>query len=328
MDETAFGKRNEKGEWTPHTALKTAPVFAWPFRLRDFLQWLPGYFLPWNAVLFAIACLCWAFLTPSEAVITGSIGWVFAIYLRNAIGLFLFYSLFEARLYLKRRQGTAFKYNARFPADKPRKGFLFGNQTKDGMVRSLFVGVPIWTLYEAGVLWMFAKGIVLFEAPGLWWLVTLGLVIPILHEAMFYLGHRLLHTRALYAPVHALHHKAVNPSPWSSLAMHPVEHAIYFSTILLHLVAASHPLLAMYQIFYAGYGAIVGHLGFDRIVLDDDRSIDTHAYAHYLHHKYFEVNYGDGLVPFDKLFGTWHDGSEAGQAAMKARRLTRSSETI
>ncbi len=36
-------------------------------------------------------------------------------------------------------------------------------------------------------------------------------------------------------------------------------------------------------------------------------------------HKYFEVNYGDGLVPLDKLFGTWHDGSPEGEARMNAR---------
>ena len=34
---------------------------------------------------------------------------------------------------------------------------------------------------------------------------------------------------------------------------------------------------------------------------------------------YFEVNYGDGLVPLDKLFGTWHDGSPEAEARMNAR---------
>jgi sterol desaturase/sphingolipid hydroxylase (fatty acid hydroxylase superfamily) len=46
---------------------------------------------------------------------------------------------------------------------------------------------------------------------------------------------------------------------------------------------------------------------------------DTHAYSHYLHHKHFEVNYGDGLMPLDKLFGTWHDGTPQAEAQMEAR---------
>ena len=31
------------------------------------------------------------------------------------------------------------------------------------------------------------------------------------------------------------------------------------------------------------------------------------------------MNYGDGLIPFDKLFGTWHDGSAEGDARMNER---------
>jgi sterol desaturase/sphingolipid hydroxylase (fatty acid hydroxylase superfamily) len=47
-----------------------------------------------------------------------------------------------------------------------------------------------------------------------------------------------------------------------------------------------------------------------------------------LHHKYFEVNYSDGALPLDKQFGSFHDGSPEGDAAMKRRRRARStSET-
>jgi sterol desaturase/sphingolipid hydroxylase (fatty acid hydroxylase superfamily) len=50
------------------------------------------------------------------------------------------------------------------------------------------------------------------------------------------------------------------------------------------------------------------------------RLTSNHAYAHDLHHKYFEVNYGgDGLIPLDKWFGHWHDGSIEGEARMNAR---------
>ena len=56
--------------------------------------------------------------------------------------------------------------------------------------------------------------------------------------------------------------------------------------------------------------------------------IDTHGYSHYLHHKYFEVNYADGVLPLDKWFGSFHDGTPQGDAAMKARRLMRSSSPV
>ena len=44
-------------------------------------------------------------------------------------------------------------------------------------------------------------------------------------------------------------------------------------------------------------------------------------YFHYLHHRYFECNYsGDGTVPLDKWFGTWHDGTTEGHTVMRERR--------
>ena len=70
----------------------------------------------------------------------------------------------------------------------------------------------------------------------------------------------------------------------------------------------------------AGFGAVNGHLGFDKLEVTDETALDSHAYAHYLHHKYFEVNYGgDGLIPLDRWFGTWHDGTREGDAIMDAR---------
>lgn len=101
--------------------------------------------------------------------------------------------------------------------------------------------------------------------------------------------------------------------------MHPIEHLLYWSDSLIHLVLPSHPLLLLYHLHVTGTGAVVGHVGFDKVVFSADSAIDTHAFTHYLHHKYFEVNYADGSVPLDKFFGTWHDGTKAGQALMDAR---------
>jgi sterol desaturase/sphingolipid hydroxylase (fatty acid hydroxylase superfamily) len=84
-------------------------------------------------------------------------------------------------------------------------------------------------------------------------------------------------------------------------------------------VLPSHPLLLLYNLQITGTGAVVGHVGFDKIEVGEDSAIDTHAYVHYLHHKHFEVNYADGTTALDKLFGTWHDGSKEGEALMQAR---------
>ncbi len=104
------------------------------------------------------------------------------------------------------------------------------------------------------------------------------------------------------------------------MSMHPVEGAFFFSEVLWHLLIPSNPIIAMFQLNSTAYGAINGHIGFDKLELTDETTMNSHAYAHYLHHKYFEVNYGgDGLVPLDKWFGTWHDGTKEADELMKER---------
>ena len=205
---------------------------------------------------------------------------------------------------------------------------MFGRQNVDNMIRTFGTGVPIWTAYEVLLLWAFSNGWgpwVTFASHPVW-LVCFALLVPIIHEFHFFLVHRLIHWPPLYRAVHSVHHNSVNPSPWSSLSMHPVEQLLYFSGALLHLIVPSHPLLALYHLHVTGFGAVVGHIGFDKIVVGDKRAMDSHTYAHYLHHKYFEVNYADGLIPLDRWFGTFHDGTAEADDRMNARLQARAAK--
>ena len=38
-------------------------------------------------------------------------------------------------------------------------------------------------------------------------------------------------------------------------------------------------------------------------------------YFHWLHHKYFEGNYGETTIPLDKWFGTFREGPSDGSEA-------------
>jgi hypothetical protein len=79
--------------------------------------------------------------------------------------------------------------------------------------------------------------------------------------------------------------------------MHPIEHAIYFSTILLFFFIPAHPVHMINLASRLGLAPAQGHTGFDRLLLGEESSMDVSYYAHYLHHKYFEVNYSDGMIP-------------------------------
>lgn len=326
MDDRLYGTRNKRGDWKPNEPLQIAPIWRSPWNVGDMLAWLKGYLFPWTLSWMALAVVYWYVLTPSvETMQTLSIGWVAFIFARNALAVLIFFGLMEFRLYIKRRQGRQFKYNGQFPADKKSDVFWFKSQAIDGAIRTFLTGVPIWTAYEVLILWCYANGIgawSTFEAHPVWF-VVLWLSIPLWQEFHFYCIHRPLHHPFLYKYIHSIHHNSVNPSPWSSLSMHPIEQALFFSSSLLFLIIPAHPLFALFQLNMSGLGSIVGHIGFDKIVVGDEKAMDTHTYNHYLHHKYFEVNYGDGLVPVDKLFGAYHDGTPAADELLNARMKKR-----
>ena len=116
--------------------------------------------------------------------------------------------------------------------------------------------------------------------------------------------------------------------------MHPVESALWFSTALFHAAVPSHPLhfcesapnllpppharrrrrrrrralgpslteaatrplSADYNKAYGDLSPIPGHHGHAEY---------KGQKFHWLHHQWFECNYGSDLVPFDHLFGTY-----------------------
>ncbi|MFO1034007.1 MAG: sterol desaturase family protein [Hyphomicrobiales bacterium] len=322
MDDLQYGTRNKRGDWQPAEPARYAPLFAFPPQPLNLLKWLPHYFLPYN-LLFALSAInWWTWVIPDQETLkTLAWGWAIRLYLINSVAVFLFFGIFELRLYVQRAQGNRFKYNGKWPSEQRSDVFWFKSQNIDNMMRCFLVGTPIWTALEVLMLHLFATGAVpsldLAEHPV--YLGLLALAVPVIHETHFFLLHRLIHTPFLYKWVHSVHHNSVNPSPYSSLSMHPVEMLGYLGVALWHLVLPSHPLLALYQLHYAGFGAIPGHVGFDLMEVGENNGIPTHAYIHYLHHKYFEVNYGDGLIPFDKWFGSFHDGSKEGEALMEAR---------
>jgi sterol desaturase/sphingolipid hydroxylase (fatty acid hydroxylase superfamily) len=323
-----LGTRDKRGDWKPNKLVTNAPLFVLPPRPIKLVRWFfgyPGYLLPWNLLLFAIAAALWFLATPSMSTMkTLAAGWILFLLIRNAVLVFAWYGLFHLRLYVRRSQSNRFKYNAKWLATD-NKFFLFRNQTKDNMFWTMVSGVSMWTAYEVLTLWAFANGHLPYLDPGkhpVWFVVVLVLV-PLFREFHFFWVHRLLHWPPLYKVAHSLHHKNVNPGPWSGLAMHPVEHLLYYSCVLVHWVVPSHPIHAMFNLVHAALSPAPGHTGFDKIELSGDAAVDTNGMAHYLHHKYFEVNYADGAIPLDRLFGSFHDGSPSGDEAMQRRLVAR-----
>ncbi|TFE36846.1 sterol desaturase family protein [Paraburkholderia dipogonis] len=331
MDDSKFGKRDKRGDWKPHERIEYPPVFVWPARPITFAKWFagfPGYIFPWNALYALAATIVWLYLTPSmETMKTFSVDWIAFLFVRNIAFVTIVFGAWHFWLYVKRRQGNDFKFNGRWPAND-NTAFLFKNQLADNLIWTFASGVPIWTAFEALTLWAFANRYIPYvdwhQHP--YYRVGLMFAIPLLRDVHFYAIHRALHWPPLYRWVHSLHHNNVNPMPWSGLAMHPVEHFFYYTGVLIHFVVPSHPLHAVFHLIHSSFGPAQGHAGFAKVVIGENRAINTDCYAHYLHHKYFECNYADGVIPLDKWFGTFHDGSKEAQDAMDQRFLARAAK--
>ena len=181
-----------------------------------------------------------------------------------------------------------------------------------------------FTMYQVVIMWLMANEYVptinLTSNPILF---VAGLVLlPIWSAFHFYWMHRLLHVPFIYKHVHSLHHRNVNIGPWSGLSMHPVEHLLYLSSLLIHFVFPSHPILVYFHVIYLGPGAAMTHTGYEDLLVRDKRRLALGTFYHQLHHRYYECNYGNQEMPWDRWFGTFHDGSDDGTQATRTRKKT------
>jgi sterol desaturase/sphingolipid hydroxylase (fatty acid hydroxylase superfamily) len=309
--------------------IQSSPVFRWPPQTVAVLRWFlgfPGFLWPWPAFFFVLAVVCQEWLTPVLFDAGGLLPQGAAlVFLRNSALLVAFVSLWHVHLYVSKAQGTSYKYDHRWPFTDDRV-FLFRSQLWDNVFWTVCAAVPIWTAYELVTVWLQTTG---FSPATSWtdrptYCLLLLLATPVWLQTHFYITHRLIHWKPLYKSVHYIHHKNVNPGPWSGLAMHPIEHLIYFSAIIPYWFIPTHPTHTMYALLFLALGASMAHHGFHKVKLAGDTYLPTDHYMHYLHHKYVSVNFSvGGLLPLDKWLNTFHDGSDSATEELKRRTRER-----
>jgi len=313
-------------EWNYHPDLPLADlsIFKWPPDPHFLGRWVLRNWLTLSerVMMVVLATLCWLFLYPSLGTAkTLAFGWVFQVWLVNlglmiciAGGLHWFF-------YVRRGQGKALKFDHRELA-KGNSLWNFSNQVHDNMFWSLGSGVLQVTVLQVLVMWLMANGYVptinLTSNPILF--IAGLMLLPIWSAFHFYWVHRLLHVPFLYKRVHALHHRNVNIGPWSGLSMHPVEHLLYLSSLLIHCVIPSHPIHLYFHVIYLAPGAAMTHTGYEDLLIKDKRKLALGSFYHQLHHRYYECNYGNQEMPWDRLFRTFHDGSDEGTKETRSRK--------
>jgi len=112
----------------------------------------------------------------------------------------------------------------------------------------------------------------------------------------------------------------VHIGPWSGMSMHPVEHFIYLSSVLIHFVIPSHPVIMLLHLYTRSLAPAFSHAGFEKLLIKDRNITEAADFHHQLHHKYYECNYGNVDAPWDRWFGSVHDGSDEATTRINERR--------
>ena len=322
-DETTPSARS-KWNYHPELPLPDQSIFVWPPRPGFLARWFAKNWLTLSerVILFLIAFAAWVSLYPDLAESRSiALGWIFQIWAVNMGLMIAGAGGLHWYFYMYCGQGKTLKFDHRELATSSRS-YKFRDQVHDNMFWSLISGVSIWTTFQALMLWGMANGylptIEFFDNPI--WFLALFVLIPIWSAFHFYWIHRLLHVPFMYKRFHALHHRNVNVGPWSGLSMHPVEHLLYFSTVLIHAVVASHPVHLINHLIYQTLGAAMTHTGYENLLIKDKRRLVLGTFFHQLHHRFFECNYGNQEMPWDRWFGTFHDGTDERAREIRQRK--------
>jgi Delta7-sterol 5-desaturase len=309
--------------WHPTLPMTTVPYWLWPPKPIALAKWLWAYWLQMSDrniyLVFAFMVAYW--LQPvTDIQAEFSSGWISAVVLRNYIAIILVAGGLHLWLYGVNGQGHRLKYDPRSMSRKKSK-FFMNNQTFDNMFFTLCYAVPIASGYEVLTRFLYANDhfvMVGFSSHPIWFILLFP-ILTMYQGLHFYLVHRPLHWPLLYRHVHSIHHRNPNPGPWSGLSMHPFEHLLYFSSLLIFFVLPSHPVHMLFLLFWQLLGAPSGHSGYEAVWVKGKSRLKLSGFFHQVHHRYFECNYGNAEFPFDKWFNTYHDGTDESTKAMRQR---------
>jgi len=316
--------RQQKQTWNHTTPVVYSRLFDWPSSPGAIAGALGKRWVTLGVSLLSLslAIVVYRFLVPDlDSMRSLASPWVLGVFLRNLLIMTAVAGSLHWYLYTIRGQGKRLKYDPREEMEQSSK-FTFRNQLWDNVFWSLAGGATVWSVCEVLCFWGVAHGVVptfgLREHPVAF--VAWLLFLPSLQSSHFYFVHRLLHWPPLYKKVHRLHHRNINIGPWSGMAMHPVEQVLYVSSVLVHFVIPSHPVIFLVPLYTRCPGPAFSHAGFEKLLVKDRSVTDLGDFHHQLHHRFFECNYGTPTTPWDRWFGTDHDGSDEATARTRERQ--------
>lgn len=169
------------------------------------------------------------------------------------------------------------------------------------LVGGLFIGAYV-LLFEHARLW---------TIPFVWWGWILGLL---LNDLAYYTDHRIAHRTGFFWAIHTTHHSSkemnllvANRGTLLGLG------GLMSPTYLLLPILGLHPAMFLACKFFGNLWGIFNHTKLVHRMGPLERWLATPA-NHRVHHgtepKYLDKNYGQTLIIWDRLFGTWQPEEE------------------
>ena len=296
----------------PDLTQQAVPYYDWPPRPIKVLRRLLSAWSVWDVRIYvlALSAITWHFFSPSLIRCQQfAFDWIAQIWLRHFLLIALLAGGLHLYFYTFKKQAKVEKYDARELNHKP-EIFHFKSQLLDNVLWVILSTVSFLTVFEVLTMWAYANGyieLIQFTQTPLLFL-ALFLLVPVWTGFHFYWQHRFFHLRPFYKMGHHWHHKNVNVGPWSGAAVHPFEALIWFSAVLVLWLIPSHPIHAIFLMQLQVITAITTHCGYEHLYVGKTVKFSLGDFFHQLHHRHYQYNYGTIAGPWDRLFGTYHDG--------------------
>ena len=160
-----------------------------------------------------------------------------------------------------------------------------------------------------------ARGVFKFYSDigeyGWGYLVLSIILLALFHDAYFYWTHRLMHHRKLFRHFHAVHHRSINPTPFTAYSFNPAEAAVnYMAVPIFCAIVPTHDIATMFYMWFMIFRNALGHSGYELMPKGWTRNPlvnwSTTITHHDMHHERMTGNYGLYFTWWDKWMGTEH----------------------
>jgi Delta7-sterol 5-desaturase len=191
------------------------------------------------------------------------------------------------------------KIQNEFPANKMiRQEILYSVST---LMIFCLTSSMIFYFYSLGITRIYVD----LHQYSIYYFVTSILIMVLLHDAYFYWTHRLLHIPFIFKRAHMVHHRSINPTPWSSFSFHPYEAILSTGIIpLIVFTTPCHPYAVFIFLTLMTIINVLGHLGYEMFPISVRKWQNTST-NHNIHHEQGKFNYGLYFTFWDRLMKTY-----------------------